>query len=161
MRGCHSPGSGGIAAQGVELTAIDMHGAAEAPADLKAQLDDGVAGEPRRDPLKIRDFPELAAVGPTNLLWDKRDRPHRHADAGHGFFAGPRSASLISLISAPTPIVLATGIAPIGVIKIAGNELGIAVGAKFRPRVRLRCARDSARQLRYGRALRGDRIETG
>src|SRR6202521_5819977 len=47
----------------IELTAIDAHRAAEAAADLERGLDDGVAGEARRDRLEIRDFPGRAAGG--------------------------------------------------------------------------------------------------
>jgi hypothetical protein len=38
------------------LAAIDAHRAAEAAANLEGRLDDGVAGEARRDRLEIGDF---------------------------------------------------------------------------------------------------------
>jgi hypothetical protein len=47
----------------IELTTIDAHRAAEAAADFERGLDDGVAGEVRRDRLEIRDFPGRAAAG--------------------------------------------------------------------------------------------------
>jgi hypothetical protein len=48
---------------GIELAAIAAHRAAEAAADVERRLDDGVAGEARRDRLEIRDFPGRAAAG--------------------------------------------------------------------------------------------------
>jgi hypothetical protein len=47
---------------GVELAAIDAHGAAEAAADLERRLDDGVAREARRNRLEIGDFAGRAAA---------------------------------------------------------------------------------------------------
>jgi hypothetical protein len=68
---------------GVELAAIDAHRAAEAAADLERRLDDGVAGEARRNRFKIRDFRDglrraipflLAGSGAVlkvlNSMWD-------------------------------------------------------------------------------------------
>jgi hypothetical protein len=48
---------------GVELAAIDAHRAAEAAADLKRRLDDGVAREARQDRFEIRDFAGRGAAG--------------------------------------------------------------------------------------------------
>jgi hypothetical protein len=42
---------------------IDAHRAAEAAADIERRLDDGVAGEARRDRLEIGDFPGRGAAG--------------------------------------------------------------------------------------------------
>jgi hypothetical protein len=42
---------------GIELATIDAHRAAEAAADIERRLDDGIAGETRRDRLEIGDFP--------------------------------------------------------------------------------------------------------
>jgi hypothetical protein len=47
----------------VERAAIDAHRAAEAAADIERGLDDGVAGEARRDRLEIGDFPGRGAAG--------------------------------------------------------------------------------------------------
>jgi len=46
----------------VKLATIDTHRAAEAVADIEGRLDDGIAGETRRDRLEIRDFPGRAAA---------------------------------------------------------------------------------------------------
>src|SRR5690242_2221607 len=48
---------------GVELPAIDAHGAAEAAADLEGGFDHGVAGEARRDRLEVPDFAGRDAAG--------------------------------------------------------------------------------------------------
>jgi hypothetical protein len=48
---------------GVELATIDAHRAAEAAADLERRLDDGVAGEARRDRFEIGDFAGRGAAG--------------------------------------------------------------------------------------------------
>jgi class 3 adenylate cyclase len=48
---------------GIELPTIDAHRAPEAAADLERGLDDGVAGEARRNRLEIRDFTGWDAAG--------------------------------------------------------------------------------------------------
>src|SRR5215472_8567385 len=48
---------------GVELAAIDPHRAGEATADIERRLDNGVAGEARRDRFEISHFPGRAAAG--------------------------------------------------------------------------------------------------
>src|SRR5205823_3927926 len=58
---------------GVELAAIDAHRAAEAAADLKRRLDDGVARQARQDRFEIRDFAGRGAAGhsvpPRSVRW--------------------------------------------------------------------------------------------